>query len=177
LLELSLVAAVLTILASLVYPSAKASLGYFKVNAAVDSVRGAWALARSRAIDDGRPYRFSVEPNGSHYRIAPDDSSYWPNANPSDDPLGKGMVLSQSLPEGVTFNVNGSANGLPSGGTANADSSPRAASGSWTTAAVFLPDGTARDDVQIVFQVRGARPMTLHLRGLTGSVSVQTLQP
>jgi hypothetical protein len=47
-------------------------------------------------------------------------------------------------------------------------------SDAWATTVVFLPDGTAREDVKITFQVRGARPTALHLRGLTGNVSVQT---
>ena len=39
---------------------------------------------------------------------------------------------------------------------------------------VFLPDGTAREDVAIAFVVKGARRTTLNLRGLTGSTSVTT---
>jgi hypothetical protein len=38
---------------------------------------------------------------------------------------------------------------------------------------VFLPDGTAREDVAIAFLVKGARRTTLQLRGLTGSTSLQ----
>jgi hypothetical protein len=38
---------------------------------------------------------------------------------------------------------------------------------------VFLPDGTAREDAEIVFQVPGARSATLSLRALTGIVSVK----
>jgi hypothetical protein len=45
--------------------------------------------------------------------------------------------------------------------------------GNWNTTVVFLPDGTARDNVKIVFQIRGCRPITLRLRGLTGDVSTE----
>ena len=37
----------------------------------------------------------------------------------------------------------------------------------------ILPDGTARDDVNIIFQGRGARPMVLNLRALTGVVTAK----
>jgi hypothetical protein len=33
-----------------------------------------------------------------------------------------------------------------------------------------MPDGTARDDVEIFFQVKGARPTSIYLRALTGTV-------
>ena len=38
------------------------------------------------------------------------------------------------------------------------------ASSEWVTQAVFLPDGTARDDVEVRFQARGARTVVLRLR-------------
>jgi hypothetical protein len=42
-----------------------------------------------------------------------------------------------------------------------------------STVAVFLPDGTARDDAEVRFQVKGALPKTVKLRGLTGAVTVR----
>src|SRR5688572_23304930 len=86
LFEVVLVCAVLVIAAGLMAPSLRGMFGYFKQQAAVDSVRAAWAQARARAIDEGRPYRFSVESNGTHYRIAPDRQSYWSGGSgPEDD--------------------------------------------------------------------------------------------
>ena len=39
----------------------------------------------------------------------------------------------------------------------------------------FLPDGTTKEDVEIVFTGAGARPLDVKLRALTGAVSVQPL--
>jgi prepilin-type N-terminal cleavage/methylation domain-containing protein len=77
LLETLIVLAIMVILAGLTYPSIKGSFGYYKLHGAVDSVRAAWAHARSQAILESRPYRFAVEPNGSHYRVAPDQPDFW----------------------------------------------------------------------------------------------------
>jgi Tfp pilus assembly protein FimT len=187
LFEVVLVMGVLVLISAAAYPSLKNMYGFHKLNGAVDSVRGAWARARSRAIEEGRPYRFSVEPGGIHFRVAPDSDEYWKGSSPENDSQGKGMVLEHSLPSGVHFSVNSNANGNDNGSDASASTSrPGSAdsadeekskpSGNWTTGAVFLPNGTARDDVKITFQVKGVRPKTLLLRGLTGSVSVQTAQ-
>jgi hypothetical protein len=93
------------------------------------------------------------------------------------------MVLEHALPAGVHFSVStdGSNHDSPAPPPASDNSDmigedKTKASGQWTTGAVFLPNGTARDDVKITFQVRGVRPATLQLRGLTGTVSVQTAQ-
>jgi type II secretory pathway pseudopilin PulG len=177
LFETVLVMMVLVIVAGVCYPSIKGMYGSYKLNGAVDSVRSAWAEARSRAISEGRPYRFSVEPNGSHYRVAPDSPDYWPGSGSGDDPNGKGMVLEKALPAGVHFNVSGDSKGPPPDPPSNSnDEKERPATGTWNTGVVFLPDGSAKDDVKITFQVRGARPTALQLRGLTGNVSVQVVK-
>src|SRR5262245_26003542 len=93
LFEVVLVMAVLVIAAALTYPSLKGMYGYFKVHGAVDSVRAAWAQARAHAIEEGRPYRFAVEPDGSHYRVAPDHNDFW-NGGSTEG----GHVLQEALP-------------------------------------------------------------------------------
>jgi prepilin-type N-terminal cleavage/methylation domain-containing protein len=177
LFEVVMTLAVMVIITAIAVPSLKNMYGYHKLNGAVDSVRGAWAEARSRAINDGRPYRFSVEPGGTHFRVAPDEQDYWSGSAPANDPNGKGLVLEHSLPSGVHFSVNAAGSSAPlSEPSDNAhDDEKTKASGEWTTGAVFLPNGEARDDVKITFQVRGVRPKTLQLRGLTGSVTVQNV--
>ena len=43
----------------------------------------------------------------------------------------------------------------------------------WSTMATFLPDGTTREDVSIVLDCEGTRPITIQLRSLTGTVRVR----
>ncbi|MFO0879279.1 MAG: hypothetical protein U0840_18190 [Gemmataceae bacterium] len=171
LFEVILVCAVLVILASLAYPSLRGMYPYYKLQGAVDSVRAAWAQARSRAIEEGRPFRFAVENQGRHYRVAPDTPEAWGSGS-SD-----GMVIEQALPPGVTFTLNGepaAASSLEEP-TTQGDKKSNLSPDAYTPAVVFLADGTAREDVRIVFQIKGVRPTALQLRGLTGTSSVQQL--
>jgi Tfp pilus assembly protein FimT len=148
LLEMTLVTAVLTISATLVVPSLEGMYGYFKKNAAIDAVKAAWAQARSRAIDEGRPYRFTAQPGSGSFRVAPDEAASGSNT------AAQAPAIESSLPEGVAFTA---------AGTAEGSGEPL----------VFLPDGTARDDAEVVFQVQGARTTALHLRALTGAITVR----
>jgi prepilin-type N-terminal cleavage/methylation domain-containing protein len=190
LMELILVLGVIALLAGILVPSLKGMYGYYKLQAAVDTVRSAWAEARARAIAESRPYRFAVVADANAFRVAPDQSDYWGGGQgPGNDPHGKGLVLEETLPRGVHFAI-GEAGGSPGanraapGGSDDIDvaadlnrkqTGAPPAPDAYTTAAVFLPDGTARDDVKIIFQVKGARPTAIHLRAMTGFVSVKTL--
>jgi prepilin-type N-terminal cleavage/methylation domain-containing protein len=175
LIELLVVMAILVVTAALVFPSLGATYGYYKVNAGMDMVRGAWAQARAAAIEQGRPYRFSVEPDGGFFRVAPDQEAYWNNQGPpNNDPDGPPFILEDKLPGGVRFIINGEPVASPPPAP-NIREEDRKPTGNWTTACVFNCDGTAREDVRIIFQVRGARPMLLQLRGLTGASSASTI--
>jgi type II secretory pathway pseudopilin PulG len=174
LLEVMVVMVIIVIVSAISIPSIQGMYGSYKLNGGVDAVRSAWADARTRAINENRPYRFAVEPNGSSYRVAPDQPEYWDGSNsPADDPNGAGMVLEKSLPAGVRFSINGEASAnVPDEPTSDSLAEKPVAQGtSWSPAVTFLPDGTAREDVKVVFTVRGCTPTTLQLRGLTGNVS------
>ena len=73
---------------------------------------------------------------------------------PSTGPAGPGSTLSGSLPGGVVF-------GTPQGGPGGGPN------------VVFLPDGTASEDIAITLRVPGAMPALVKLRALTGVVTVQ----
>lgn len=176
LLEVVIVCAIMVLLATISYPSLRGMYPYHKLQGGVDSVRAAWAHARSRAIEEGRPYRFSVDDQGSHFRIAPDREDYWSGGTaPEGDPNGQGLILEQSLPAGVHMGVNGAAPVLTDDGGSTKSTGP--SSGNWVTTAIFLPDGTAKQDVRIVMQIKGTRANQLYLRGLTGTVTVQPINP
>jgi Tfp pilus assembly protein FimT len=177
LFEVMVVMAILVVISALSFPSLASMYGSYKMNGSVDAVRAAWADARARAIEEGRPYRFAVEPDGSSYRVAPDNDDYWQAGTngPDNDPNGKGLILEHSLPSGVRFSVNGeSVAELPNEPDNDIIGEKEVTTSNWSPAVIFLPDGTAREDVRIVFRVRGVRSTSLQLRGLTGNVTVQT---
>jgi len=178
LLELVLVIALLGILTALAYPSLDSMYGYYQLTAAADMVRAGWASARGRALDEGRPYRFAVVPNKGNFRVAPDSPDFWSGGDPPPPPDGSRppLILSDTLPKGIRFATPDA----PAETDQSGDSSlptDGVDSGSWSRPVVFLPDGTARDDAEIVFQARGARPILLKLRALTGAVTVKPFKP
>jgi prepilin-type N-terminal cleavage/methylation domain-containing protein len=175
LLELLLVIAILALIASITIPSLDVLYGSFKTQAAADSVRGAWATARSRAMEESRAYRFAVVPGRGNFRIAPDDDSFWTGGDPPDDPENPSLIREDALPDKVHFDLAGGGSGpSPASGP---DDSPLAVGsvdpGQWVTVAVFQPDGTALQDLEITFRCDGARPITLQLRALTGLTTVK----
>lgn len=176
LLETVIVLAILVIMTSLAYPSLRSMSGGYNMVGGVDSMRSAWAKARARAIEEGRPYRVGIEMNGSHYRIAPDHPEFWAGAGASSaDSQGQGMVVEDELPGGVRFTASAEESNVGESGTSG-KTGPVSLS-AYSTAVVFLPDGTAREDVQVYFSVRGVRPRVLQLRGLTGASSVKMANP
>jgi prepilin-type N-terminal cleavage/methylation domain-containing protein len=162
LLEVMLVLVVIVMLGAMAYPSIEAMYSDVRLSAAADQVRAAWAEARTKAIEEGRPYRFGVQPDGQ-YRIAPDTAEFWGGGDTSSAPADSDtqpLVIEDSLPKGVGF-ADGGTTG-DSGGDA----------GGWQTIVKFQPDGTASQDVEIVFQSdNSSRALHLRLRALTGSVT------
>lgn len=165
LFELMLVLAMLVVLAAVAIPSMDSMSGTFRVTEAADMVRAKWALARSHAMNECRPYRFAVVPSRGNFRLAPDSSEFWAGGNPSGGSGSSGgdqpaLVQEDSLPKGVRFSEGGNP-----------------AEGGWQKVAVFLPDGRAENDVEITFTCQGALPVVLRLRALTGAVTVRTINP
>jgi hypothetical protein len=74
-------------------------------------------------------------------------------------------LIDGQLPDQCLFVGSGSAGSiLDPGMTANKGGTP-------APVAVFLPDGTAREDAQICFGRPGLLSVTLKLRALTGAVT------
>jgi prepilin-type N-terminal cleavage/methylation domain-containing protein len=81
------------------------------------------------------------------------------SGNPVDS--SSGVVIEDVLPQGVRFGTQG--NPVD-------PNSAEPTGGDYVTIAVFLPDGTAMEDVEVTFGGKGAsNPITLKLRGLTGA--------
>ncbi len=175
LFELIVVVALIVVLASLAIPSIQSMYADSKLQAAVDQVSGKWAQMRTRAILEGRPYRFAVGANGSDFRVAPDDAQYWGGGDPPapSDPANAPLVVQGSLPHGIQFTQSDTVSTNPYDAL---NPPPSSSSGAWTTVAVFLPDGTAQQDVEIVFRMTDCSPVSLRLRALTGGVTSRRLR-
>jgi len=65
--------AVLVIIGAVSIPAIKPMLTSNHLQAASDMVRSRWTEMRTRAVADGRSYRFSIVENTGKFRIAPED--------------------------------------------------------------------------------------------------------
>jgi prepilin-type N-terminal cleavage/methylation domain-containing protein len=177
LLEVSLVLALMVVVAAIAYPSLDAMYGDVRVTAGADAIRAAWASARAHAMNEGRSYQFAVAPGHGRYRVAPEGSDFGGgsdavagDADPSNPPL----ILEEALPKGLRF-ASGDAPQAAAvapghdAGQADAPVDP----GSWTTLVTFLADGRADQDVEIILSYPGARSLCVKLRSFTGAVTVQ----
>jgi prepilin-type N-terminal cleavage/methylation domain-containing protein len=164
LLELSLVVALLVILAALAYPVVDNMYASSRLNAASDTIRARWNDARSRAMEERRAYRFSIKDNTGCFRLAPDSAEFWDDGEGLDevDSDIPALVVEGSLPDRVYFGAGD--------GTAALDSASQ-----WRTLVTFLADGTASDDVEVSFATQGARTVTLKLRASTGCAMTVSL--
>lgn len=158
LFELVLVLTLLVIIGAISYPAIDAMLADHRLTAARDTVRARLADIRGRAMKEGRPYKFSFIENSGKFKIEPEDSSA---ASSGDD---RPLTLEGDLPEQVIF--------CKSEIALLGEATPSPAS-SYETAAIYLGDGTCRDDVSnlLFFGLPGARATGLQVRPLTGAVS------
>ena len=171
LFELVLVLAIVVIVGAIAYPSYQSLNGGFRVTAGADTVRAAWAQARARAIEDGVPYQFSIQPDSGRFRVGPDQGIFGAaGPGPGDDP-GRPPLIREESVDGVSFRnpravAADNANGDPGPGNAGADG--------WVHVVTFMPDGTAREkEVELSLKTAGAHPLVLKLRGLTGVVTTR----
>jgi hypothetical protein len=130
------------------------------VKAGADVVRARMDDARANAIEDARPYRFSISIDGTRVRVTPEGFEEG-MVQPANDDEHPPFVCEDELPKGVTA-------------VQIVDGAPMGDDGGWIRVATFLPDGTCKEDHAIV-EVRepSVHPMIVTLRGLTGSVSVK----
>jgi prepilin-type N-terminal cleavage/methylation domain-containing protein len=175
LFEVVLVLAILVVLAALSYPTVESMYGSYRVQAAADSIRGTWAEARTHAMEEGRPYRFSVVMGKGNFRLAPDSADFWSgNTSPDTGAANPPLINDGALPKGIRFRRAD----LPAGQSDSDTVLPGDGidPSQWSPLAVFLPDGTGKEDVAVVLEMSGARPLVVRLRALTGGVSVRPLE-
>ena len=167
LFELMMVMAILVVAFFLALPAIQPMISTNNLQAASDTVQAHWTEMRTRAIAEGRPYRFAIKEKTGEYKIAPDTKEYWGGSGEADtvNTDVKPLVLEDKLPGKIVFQKYEATSSDPS-----APLQGQGGSG-WSHVLTFLPNGTAREDVQISFGQDGARSMMLVLRGMTGTVT------
>jgi prepilin-type N-terminal cleavage/methylation domain-containing protein len=164
LMEMVCVLAVIVIIAALTIPTIRALTADSNLDAAADQVRGLAAETRARAMEDGRPWRLGFIANTGTFQLAPEESAdAW--SAPTEEALEKADLRRDVLPKDVVFGL--------SHDDIMAHEQRQQAGSTWETMAIFMPDGSARDDATTYFGRPGTAPMRVVLRGLTGTVSIE----
>ncbi len=176
LLEIVLTLAVFVVLAALTYPSLEGMYGQSRLIAGADGIKATLITARAQAVEEGVPYRVAILPGKGNFRLAPDLAANWNGTGSTSSGDGsQSIVVADHLPSGIIFSDTGSPQQPDS--EASTFSEPDGVSaGEYKTVAVFLPDGTARDDYKVLVCSRNGSPLWVVLRSLTGEVSVLRYQ-
>jgi type II secretory pathway pseudopilin PulG len=167
LLELTLVLALLLILAAATLPSFDALKGNTRQKAAADLIRARLADARAKAVEDGQAYRLAFHQDGTRVRVAPDGPDF--GTRPADHP---GSLASRATEDTLVEATAHVTNDSPDATDPDIDPA------GWVTVATCLPDGTCRE-ASVIIDVREKKfpPIRIHVRGVTGSSKVLSANP
>jgi len=155
--ELLVVIALLVLLAVVVIPSIGAFQNDTRQRAAADVIRGELAVARSRAMEENKPYRLAISEDGKRIRRAPDGLEF--ASLGSADHANSGARVVEYPLEHVTLEVI----------TEQEGQAPTPAEG-WVALAIVMPDGTClSDNVIVAINEDGRQPLWVRVRGLTGT--------
>ncbi|MCI0702095.1 MAG: prepilin-type N-terminal cleavage/methylation domain-containing protein [Planctomycetia bacterium] len=161
-IELLVVMAILIVLAVVIIPSIGAFRGDSRQRAAADSIRGELAVARSRAVEEGIPYRIAISEDGKRIRRAPDGVDFV-SLTGADHASSTARVVDYPL-EHITLEI-----------VAEQDGQVAPVTDGWISIAIVMPDGTCRaDNVLVAINEDDRQPMWVRIRGLTGTSRVVT---
>lgn len=161
LFELIVVLALLLLLAAVILPSVGAFRGDSRPRAAADALRGELAAARSRAMEEGRPYRVALSADKTRLRRAPDTADF-AQAAAHDGASPSAAAVDYALEHVTAEVVSETGDGVDT-------------SDGWATVATVLPDGSCREDTALVVITEpGAGSLRVRVRGLTASSRVVT---
>jgi prepilin-type N-terminal cleavage/methylation domain-containing protein len=160
LFELLVVLMILLLLAAAVLPSLAGLRNGPRQRAAADAIRGELAIARSRAMEEGRPYRVAISQDGARIRRAPDDTNF-EQQTASNTASASAVSVDYPFDHVTAFRV------------AYGNVSPPDAVNGWVTVASVQPDGTCLEDWALV-QVKedNIAGIYIQVRGLTSSSRV-----
>lgn len=183
LLEMLIALAILIVLVSLTYPSARRLLLNFDLKEASQGVRDGLGRARNRAVQEGVTYQARFALNGQWFAIIPQDTGLsttagteTTNANLANTTSDTIWKLTGKLPEDLEFRYVSDqqvmAATVPSEMFVGLSNASELAQIQWGPAILFRPDGTADDMVVEIFHPEQKRVVQVYIRGLTGAVSL-----
>ncbi len=170
-LELLLVLAVMLAVAGLVVTGAQQFSSQHRLEQAAAEVELLLAQARLDAVESGSAVLFCYQPGGRGYGLVP--------LLPPEEGAAAAGTQAATLPQGLSFQAfqqqEQSSFQLSNWHQQQLAAAAEDASAPWSVLALFLPDGTCQDATLEVADQQG-QMIRLHLRGLTGTVTQESLQ-
>lgn len=189
LLEITLVLAILAVIAALALPRLVGSASSYRMRIAAQQVQAGWARARNQALKDGSPSLFVCSKSGQTFAVIGGSDNPTATAETlssiesfltmtadeldlTESPTNMGARL-ERLPVEITISAVHSMDAVPPP-IANGESTGAAAVSSSISQIRFLPDGTSSDAL-IVLTNNREQSIGIMLRGITGTSSVMDI--
>lgn len=184
LMEVIIALAVVAVVAAMAVPAYLSWMQSQQLGESIDLLRTHLVQTRTRAMEEGRTYRFAWEPTGNLFRIAPDELEDWPDlsgtpAGPlfSDAAGVAGFVMEGSLKGDVSFvpvgPVTAGPGAMPEGTVATSAEGrifilfrPNG------TANILLEDGSERAQADIGIASGQGVTRIVRVRAITGGTTV-----
>ena len=164
LVEIMVVVAIMLVVTAMSAPAIMGWLANARADAAADMVRARMTDTRTKAMEEGRPWRLSYLANTGYFQLAPEESMEWDTVQQTTTTLAE--VVRDKLPQDILFVASpDDLVGKREAGTVG---------NMWETIVIYLPNGSARDDTTTYFGKVGVTPARARLRALTGSITIET---
>jgi prepilin-type N-terminal cleavage/methylation domain-containing protein len=178
LLELTLVLALLVVVAAMVWPALERPLANERLRRGADKVRAEWTRTRLRAMTTGSPHVFRYQPLTNIYQV-----EVWHGAEAQLEagtvtdfgtPLQPAIITQavgdKGLPDGVVFDANQTLQDMRAM-FVGADSAQGQGGAEWSDPIYFFPDGTT-STARLLLRNEQELYIARDLRGLTGVTTV-----
>ena len=179
LLELTLVLALLVVIAAMVWPAFERPLASERLRHGADKVRAEWMRTRVRAMTTGTPHVFRHMPLTNQYQV-----EIWSGAEsqleaaslsdfgiPQQPTVVAQGIGEKGLPDGVVFDANQTLQDTRAMLVGADGMQSQMGQAEWSEPIYFFPDGTTSTARLLLHNELGLY-VVLDLRGLTGVVTV-----
>ena len=184
LVEVLLTLSLILVAMTLVVPSVMYLVHDRDLKSSVDEVRVELSRTRMHALDAGATYQFRYEPGGVRYIVLPEEFDVLENEQTQAQETNASVapqIFKQvfELPEGFQFEnmiEDLPVEQLPEDWLSGLPDKLDLVSTNWAPPILFYPDGTAVESEFRVVETERSQSMRLSVRGLTGAVTVSSIQ-
>jgi prepilin-type N-terminal cleavage/methylation domain-containing protein len=177
LFEIVLVLVVLVTILGITWPSLSRLFAHHQLRQAAELVQVRLTSGRICSLESGLAYQFRFEPGGRRFLLVPFDPEP-PQDSAEGNATQRAMRKVGMLPDTASFAADSALAGegveIPEEWLSGLPNVADYSGASWSGPVLFYPDGTATD-FELVIVGKDQRKAKVTLRGLTGGVSVSSV--